>query len=96
MTYMILDDKTGILIHRSRVRSALDPERQNKRVDFPPEERGKDEEDLEPAEEYVEYVKSHKEDEFKENPRTTMPTIDIESIIGRTYLTEPTEDGTRH
>ena len=25
-----------------------------------------------------------------------MPTIDIESIIGRTYLTEPTEDGMRH
>ena len=101
MTYKILDDKTGLIFHRSQVRSAWDTENINKKADEAPPKKPKktldeDPKDIDPIEDYIEYVKSSREEELKSDPRTTLPTIDIESIIGQTYLTAPKDDGTRY
>jgi hypothetical protein len=108
MTYRVLTDKTQKLIFRSRVKLAsVDP---NRRIDHPKEddecrptveaEDVKDDEDdevdgelnmVDDSEDAIDDV----DDREEEHRPGGMIIIDPNDIIGRTYLSNPAEDGTR-
>lgn len=80
LTYKVLTDDTKKVIYRSRIRSALTESERNLRVDPPDVDKVPD------------VVKSkHEYGEGK-----MMPTIDPSSLIGRTFLLDPKENGERH
>ena len=81
LTFKILTDDTLKIIHRSNIRSALNPTSENLRAS------------MDHGEEVPEVVKSKHDQELKEGK--TLPTIDPEDLIGRTFLKEPEEDGQR-
>ena len=93
MTYMILTDDTHKVIHRSNVRTALDPTSANKRVDPPSGEK--------PQPPPIIQSRSKESDEVLDDngePQTRyyqLPLVDTSDLIGRTFLTEQ-EDGQKH
>ena len=84
MTYKILSDATQKIFHRSEVRSALDPDAPNLRADLC------DGEVDTPL-----IIKSIKDGRGGTVPQTQLEIIDPSALIGRTFLTEPQEDGQR-
>jgi hypothetical protein len=89
MTYKILTNDTKRIIHRSNVRSASNPSSANLKAD------------LFSGESYKKCVKSARDDhDANENPVNTevpnMMLIKPEDLIGRTFLTEPKDDGHRY
>ena len=93
MTYMILTDDTHKILHRSNVRTALDPLSGNKRVDPPSGE------DYQPPS-IIKSRSKESEEVMDENgePQTRyyqLPLVDTSDLIGRTFLTEQ-EDGQIH
>ena len=79
LTFKILTDDTLKIIHRSNIRSALNPASENLRAS------------MDHGEEVPEVVKSKHDQELKEGK--TLPTIYPEDLIGHTFLKEPEEDG---
>jgi hypothetical protein len=84
MTYKILSNDTHKIFHRSEVRSALDPDAPNLRADLC------DGEVDTPL-----IIKSIKDGRDDTVPQTQLEIIDPGELIGRTFLTEPQEDGQR-
>ena len=81
LTFKVLTDDTKKIIHRSRIRSALNPKERNLRIDLTSD-------DLAP-----EVIKSKHEEDLREGKQ--MPTFDPTELIGRTFLLPPEEDGQR-
>ena len=81
LTFKVLTDDTLKIIHRSNIRSAADPTSENLRAN------------LDHGEQVPEIIKSKHDGELKEGK--TLPTIDPEDLIGRTFLRLPEEDGQR-
>jgi hypothetical protein len=101
MTYKILTDDNLKVIHRSRIKLAeLDP---NLRLDEPTGTETPPDPDIQPTEHHpggnhvVDDI-TPDEDIIRGRPgeHTSMAIIDANDIIGRSYLQEPEEDGTRH
>jgi hypothetical protein len=84
MTYQILSDDTGRIFHRAEVRSALNPEAPNLRADLC------DGEISTPL--IIKSIKDGREDAI---PQTQLEIINPSELIGRTFLTDPQEDGQR-
>jgi hypothetical protein len=82
MTYNILTDDTQKVIHRSVIRTALDEASANGRVD------NHDGEANVPA-----IIKSVRDNGNGEIGGEQLVYIDTEELIGRTFLTQPKEDG---
>ena len=83
MTYKVLTQDTMKVIFRSRIRSAKDSTAKNLRVDNPDWE-------VKPEVLFLWYTYD------PDNPDDKgMPTIEPESLIGRTFLMKPEEDGQR-
>jgi len=117
MTFKVLSDNTQIVVHRSRIKSAL--VQVNRRADgegdtVPTEstensqnsnssQNYDDEEDNGQAEVGLDESSEGNSEESSEGQDIALPdlqfrrgpTIDIESIIGRTYLSQPDEEGNR-
>ena len=81
LTFKVLTDDTNKIIYRSRIRTATKPNERNLRVDP---------DDSKPV---PEIVKSKHEEDLVSGK--TMPTFDPTSLIGRTFLKAPEEDGQR-
>jgi hypothetical protein len=93
MTYMILTDDTQKIIHRSNVRTALDPTTQNKRVDPPSGET------YQPPS-FIKSKSKESDEVMDENGELQtrfyqLPLVDTSDLIGRTFLTEQA-DGQKH
>jgi hypothetical protein len=84
MTFKILTDNTLKVIHRSNVRSALNPDEKNLRLD-----------PLEPSDVANPIVKSRHDSADDGEILPPMPVIDPLELIGRTFLMDK-EDGQRH
>jgi hypothetical protein len=84
MTYKILSRDTKKSFHRDEVRSALDPDAPNLRADLC------DGEVDTPL-----IIKSIKDERSDTVPQTQLEIINPSELIGRTFLTEPQEDGQR-
>jgi hypothetical protein len=84
MTFKILKDNTLKVIHRSNVRSALNPHAKNLRHD-----------PLEPGDVATPIVKSHHDSADDGEILPLMPVIDPLKLIGHTFLMDK-EDGQRH
>jgi hypothetical protein len=84
MTYKILSNDTQKIFHRAEVCSALDPEAPNVRADLC------DGEVDTPL-----IIKSFKDGRGDTVPQTQLKIINPGELIGRTFLTEPQEDGQR-
>ena len=79
LTFKVLTDDTNKVIYRSTVRSALPLDERNRRLS---------QLEGEPSTKPIrEFVKS------RTGTTVTLPTIDPNDIIGRTYLTPPDEEG---
>ena len=90
MTFKVLTADTHKVIYRSAVRSAADPDTQNKRLDPPGGEKSPDSTPAKP----VVYLKSrHDDDPGKSKP---MPGFDPDDLVGRTFLKPLDENGERH
>jgi hypothetical protein len=85
MTYKILLKDNKKIFHRAQVRSALDPDAPNLRADLLCD--GKVDTPL--------VIKSIKGERADTVPQTQLEIIDPSELIGRTFLTEPQEDGQR-
>ena len=81
LTFKILTKDTSKIIYRSRIRSAMKPSERNLRIDF------------EGTESVPEIVKSKHNKDLLEGK--TMPTFDPDSLVGRSFLKNPEEDGQR-
>ena len=81
LTFKILTDDTKKIIHRSRIRSALDPKERNLRIDLAIDDSA------------PQVVKSKHDEDLKEGKQ--MPTFEPTDLIGRTFLLPPEEDGQR-
>jgi hypothetical protein len=81
MTFKILTDNTLKVIHRSNVRSALNPYTKNLRLD-----------PLEPGDIATPIVKSRHDSVDDGEILPLMPIIDLSELIGRTFLMDK-EDG---
>jgi hypothetical protein len=93
MTFMILTDNTMKILHRSNVRTALDPLSPNKRVDPTSGEK------YQPPP-FIKSRSKESDEVLDENgePQTRfyqLPLVDTSDLIGRTFLTEQ-EDGQIH
>jgi len=86
MTYKVLDDKTKKVLHRSRVRSALFDDKRNLRA----EEATADAVNKDKIDE-VEFIKARFDD-----VQGKMKTIDFDELIGRTFITPPSDDGSQY
>jgi hypothetical protein len=86
LTYKILTDDTSKVIHRSSIRSALQPHDRNMRADAIVGE-------MEPQNQKL-VIKS-KFDYGENNSNRAMPTIEPADLVGRTFLQAPREDGQR-
>jgi len=84
MTFKVLTDDTLKVIHRSNVRSALNPHDKNLRLD-----------PLEPGDVATPIVKSRHDSADDGEILPPMPIIDPSELIGRTFLMDK-EDGQRH
>jgi hypothetical protein len=84
MTFKILTDDTLKVIHRSNVRSALNPHAKNLRLD-----------PLEPGDVAMPIVKSRHDSADDGEILPPMPVIDPSELIGRTFLMDK-EDGQQH
>jgi hypothetical protein len=84
MTYKILSQDTKKIFHRAKVRSALDPDAPNLRADLC------DGEVDTPL-----IIKSTKGERDDIVPQAQLEIINPSDLIGRTFLTEPQEDGQR-
>ena len=81
LTFNVLTDDTKKIIHRSRIRSALNPNERNLRVD------------LEANDPPPQIVRSKHDESLQQDG--TMPTFDPTDLIGRTFLLDPEDDGQR-
>ena len=81
LTFKVLTNDTKKIIHRSRIRSALNPKERNLRIDLTPDDSA------------PEVIKSKHEEDLREGKQ--MPTFDPTELIGRTFLLPPEEDGQR-
>lgn len=81
LTFKVLTDDTKKVIYRSRIRTAMNPGERNLRIKS---------ENFKPM---PEVVKSKHDDDLKDGK--TMPTFDPDSLIGRSFLKTPEEDGQR-
>mmetsp|Transcript_22842 Transcript_22842/g.34620 ORF Transcript_22842/g.34620 Transcript_22842/m.34620 type:complete len:658 (+) Transcript_22842:2551-4524(+) len=91
MTYKILTDDTKKIIHRSNVRSALDADSANLKADFINGELPE-----EPYPDISEIVKSVYDSKDTVD-KTTLKIIEPpEELIGKTFLMDTNEDGTKH
>ena len=81
LTFKILTDDTKKIIHRSRIRSALDPKERNLCIDLAIDDSA------------PQVVKSKHDEDLKEGKQ--MPTFEPTDLIGRTFLLPPEEDGQR-
>jgi hypothetical protein len=81
MTYKVLSDDTKKIFHRAEVRSALDPDAPNLRADLCDGE--------------IDTPLIIKDGRDGTVPQTQLEIIDPVELIGRTFLTEPQEDGQR-
>ena len=81
LTFKVLTDDSKKIIHRSRIRSALNPNERNLRVD------------LEADDPPPEIVRSKHDESLQQDG--TMPTFDPTDLIGRTFLLNPEDDGQR-
>ena len=81
LTFKVLTDDSQKIIHRSRIRSALNPNERNLRID------------LETNDPSPEIVKSKHDEVLQQG--ATMPTFDPTDLIGRTFLLPPQDDGQR-
>jgi hypothetical protein len=86
MTYKILTDDTNKIIHRSSIRSALQPHERNMHADAIIGETD--------TQNPKSVIKS-KYDYGENNSNCAMPTIKPADLIGRTFLMAPREDGQR-
>ena len=86
LCYKILDDKTQKILYRSRVRSALFDGQWNVKAELETAEHTKIKKESD-----VEYVRSRLGDISGK-----MKVIDFESLIGRTFITPPTDDGSQY
>ena len=80
MTFKVLTDDTQKVISRSVIRSARDSTPRS----FPPNE-----------DELIPEILKSKHDRSSETDVKPMPTIDVEDLIGRTFLMPRKEDGQR-
>ena len=81
LTFKVLTDDTKKIIHRSRIRSALNPNERNLRVD------------LKANDPPPQIVRSKHDESLQQDG--TMPTFDPTDLIGRTFLLDPEDDGQR-
>ena len=81
LTFKVLTEDTNKVIYRSQIRSASNPLERNKRVDPIKDES------------ISEILKSKHDQKLKDG--TKLPTLDPTDLIGRTFLKEPEEDGSR-
>lgn len=81
LTFKILTDDTKKVIHRSRIHSALDPKERNLRIDNNEFNKRSS----------TPIIKSKHEDDLAAGK--SMPTFDPTTLIGRTFLLPPEEDG---
>ena len=81
MTYKILTDDTHKVIHRSNVRPANDPLTPNLRLDTLDGEK--------PEFDFIKSVRDVNQDQ-------TMMIIEPEDMVGRTFLTDPLDNGEQH
>jgi len=86
LTFKVLTDDTQKIIYRSAVRSALNPTERNLRLSALGGESSK------PIQEIVK-TRTPLEGEPNALKTVQMPTFSPEELIGRTYLTDPDEDG---
>ncbi len=84
INYKILSDDNNKIFHQSEIRSTLDPEAPNLRADLC------DGEVDTPL-----IIKSIKDGRGDTVPQTQLEIIDPTDLTGRTFLTEPQEDGQR-
>jgi hypothetical protein len=84
MTFKILTDDTQKVIHRSNVRSALNPDEKNLRLD-----------PLSSSDIVAPVIKSRHDSADDGEILSPMPVIDPSELIGRTFLKDQ-EDGQRH
>jgi hypothetical protein len=88
MTFKILTDDTNKIIYRSNICSALDPKRQNLRMD-----PLNDDPVLKPI------IKSRSDPDDpphgESKGATSMTIVDPNDLVGRTFLMAPQEDGQR-
>ena len=83
LTFKVLTEDTSKIIYRSEIRTATNPNVRNLRID--PVEDNSNNNDV---------LKSKHDDDIKNG--IPMPTIDPSELIGRTYLKNPEEDGSRY
>ena len=81
LTFKVLTNDTKKIIHRSWIRSALDPKERNLRIDLAMDDST------------PEVVKSKHDEDLREGKQ--MPTFEPTDLIGRTFLLPPEEDGQR-
>jgi len=81
LTFKVLTEDTQKILDRSTVRSALTPEERNLRLS---------QLEGEPSDRPIrEFIKSHS----TEGRMKTLPRVDPDELIGRTFLTQPNENG---
>jgi len=100
LTFKILTDDTQTIIHRSSVRTALDPTSANKRVDHAKD--GEEDTTTPSSHDFIEFVKSPDrpprtlgsvEDFFSKSIRLEHFPKDPDEFLNWTYLTQPDEKG---
>ena len=90
MTFKILTDDTNKVIYRSNVRPALSPSDRNRRLDLIGGES-------DPLKKPPRVIRHHEEDSEGELPTNyQMPLLNPADLVGRTFLMDEQDDGTRH